>query len=141
MSQDNIGIRPGRGMQKDTSHTPSSHGGEPSDAVLDLIEELLMEEVLSQMGASSKMPFRFTQLSRLPSVHSLSLECQWACSTTPNNWMHYCIHIRVTLGEGRGNQLPPSHVWNGLLICCKKHAQREHHQSGGPGTREGNTVL
>ena len=31
--------------------------------------------------------------------------------------MHYCIHVRVALGEGRGDQPPPSHVWNGLLIA------------------------
>ena len=30
--------------------------------------------------------------------------------------MHYCVHIRVTLGEGGGDQPPPSHTWSGLLI-------------------------
>ena len=30
--------------------------------------------------------------------------------------MHYCIHIRVTLGEGRGDQLPSPHAWTGSLI-------------------------
>ena len=76
-----------------------------------------MEEVLLQMGMPPKMPFRFMQLSRLPSIHSLSLDHQWASSVTPDDQMHYCIHIRVTLGEGRGNQPPPSHMWNGLLIA------------------------
>ena len=32
-------------------------------------------------------------------------------------WMHYCIHVRVTLGEGGGNQPPPSHTGSGSLIA------------------------
>ena len=75
-----------------------------------------MEEVLSQMDASPKMPFRFTQSSRSPSICSLLLEHGWTCWTTPDDWTHYCVHVRVTLGEGRGNQPPPSHTWSGLLI-------------------------
>ena len=63
------------------------------------------------------MPFRFTWSSRSPSICSLSLEHQQAHSVTPNDCTHYCIHMRVTLGEGRGNQTPPSHKWNGLLIA------------------------
>ena len=31
--------------------------------------------------------------------------------------MHYCIHIRVILGEGRGDQPPPPHAWTGSLIA------------------------
>ena len=31
--------------------------------------------------------------------------------------MPYCIHIRVTLGEGEGNKPPPSHAWSGSLIA------------------------
>ena len=31
--------------------------------------------------------------------------------------MCYCIHIRVTLGEGGGDQPPPPHAWSGLLIA------------------------
>ena len=34
----------------------------------------------------------------------------------PKDQMCYCIHMRVTLEEGRGDQPPPSHAWNGLLI-------------------------
>ena len=30
--------------------------------------------------------------------------------------MCYCIHIRMTLGEGGGDQPPPSNAWSGLLI-------------------------
>ena len=62
-------------MQKDTSPTQSFHGGEPCDTPQDLMEETAStEEVLSQVGASLKMPFRFTQSSRLPSKCSLLLE-------------------------------------------------------------------
>ena len=102
---------------KDTSPTPSSHGGEPCDTAQDQIEEVAsMEEVLSQMGTSPKMPFRFIQLSRLPSVCSQLPELPQTHSLTPDDQMHYCIHIRVTLEEGRGYLPQPSHTWNGLLI-------------------------
>ena len=37
---------------------------------------------------------------------------------TPDDQMHYCIHIRVTLGEGEVTpQPPPSHTWSGSLIA------------------------
>ena len=68
------------------------------------------------MGVSPKMPFRFTQLRRLPSINSLFLEHWQAHSTTPNDQTRYCVHIRVNLGEGRDNQPSSSHVWSGLLI-------------------------
>ena len=88
-------------MQEDTSSTLSSHGGQPCDTALDLMEEAAsMEEVLSQRGASPKMLFRVTQLRRLLSICSLLLE----------------HHVRVTLEEGRSDQPPPSHVWSGSLI-------------------------
>ena len=68
-------VKSGEGAQKDASPTPSSHGGELDDTAQDQIEEgALMEEVLSQMGASPKMLFRFTQLSRLPSICFLLLK-------------------------------------------------------------------
>ena len=76
-----------------------------------------MEEVFLPMGTPSKTPFRLTQLSRLPSKQSLSPECQWDHSVTPEDQTHYCFHMRVTFGEGRGDQLPPSHAWNGSLIA------------------------
>ena len=98
-------------MNKDASPTPSSHGGELYDTA-----QGPTEEVASQMGTSPKTSFRFTQSSGSHSTCSLSLEHQWASSTTPNNQMHYCIHIKVTLGEGRGDQSPPSHAWSGSLI-------------------------
>ena len=31
--------------------------------------------------------------------------------------MHYCIQVRVTLGEGGGDQPPPSLVLTGSLIA------------------------
>ena len=50
--------------QKGASPTPSSHGGEVGDTgntAPDQKEEVAsLEESLSQMGASSKMPFHFT---------------------------------------------------------------------------------
>ena len=30
--------------------------------------------------------------------------------------MCYYVHIRVTLGEGEGDQPPPFHAWSGSLI-------------------------
>ena len=29
----------------------------------------------------------------------------------------YCVHGRVTLGEGGGNQPPPPHAWSGSMIA------------------------
>ena len=31
--------------------------------------------------------------------------------------MHYCLHVRVILGEGGGVQPPPFHAWTGFLIA------------------------
>ena len=59
----------GIGVQRDTSPTPSFCRGKPEDTTHNLLEE-----VSSQMDMSPKAPFRFTQLSRLPSIHSLSPE-------------------------------------------------------------------
>ena len=76
-----------------------------------------MEGVFSQMGSPSMTPFRFTQLSRLPSEWSLSPEHWQDCSMTSKDQMHYWVNMRVTLGKGRGDKPPPSHVWSGLLIA------------------------
>ena len=59
-----------RGTQKDASPTLSSHGVEKGDAgntAQNLMEEIALMEVFPPMGTPSKMLFRFTQLSRLPS--------------------------------------------------------------------------
>ena len=69
------------------------------------------------MGASPRALFRFTQSSRSFSIWFLLPEGQWACSITPDNEKHYCIHVRVTLGEGTGNQPLPCHAWSGSLIA------------------------
>ena len=54
--------------QRGSSHIPSSCDGEGGDTAQDLMEEVAsLEEVLSQMGAPSKMPFRFGRTSRPPS--------------------------------------------------------------------------
>ena len=36
---------------------------------------------------------------------------------TPDDQMHYCIHIRATLDEGKGDHPPPFHVWSGSLTA------------------------
>ena len=94
----------GRATQRYTSPTQLCHGGEQEDTAHDLLEE-----VSSQMGTSPKAPFRFMQLSRSPSICSLSLEGRWACSMTPENLTHYCVHIRVALGEGVTTLYLPTH--------------------------------
>ena len=113
----------GGGAQRDASPTLLSCGGGPEDTAQDLIEEASL-----QMGISSKAPFRFTLLKRFPSIHSLLLEGRQTCSTTPDNEMFYCVHIRVTLEEGGGNQPPPSHTWSGSLIAdmLQEACPRDH---------------
>ena len=76
-----------------------------------------LKEVLWQMGASSRTPFRFTWTSRFTSGWSLSPECKWDCSTTPEDQTCYCIQVRVPLGDGGNNQPSPSHVWSGSVIA------------------------
>ena len=53
----------GSDAKKDIFPTPSSHTGEAGDTgdvVHDLMDEVaLLEEALSHMGTSSKMPFHF----------------------------------------------------------------------------------
>ena len=70
----------GRGTQMGASPTPSSHGveqGDTANTAQNLIKEIAsMEEVFLLMCAPSKIPFRFTQLSRSPFEQSLSPECQ-----------------------------------------------------------------
>ena len=105
--------REGANAQKGASPTLSSHGGEAGDTdkvVHDLRDDVAsLEEGLSQMGTPSKIPFRFKQSSRLPSEWSLLPE-HWQDHFTHEDQMCYCIHVRVTLGEGGGNQHPPSHT-------------------------------
>ena len=71
MGKHRIAIEGGTSAQKGASPTLSSHGGKAGDTgntVQDLMEEVSsLEEVLLQMGASSKTPFRIIQSSRLPS--------------------------------------------------------------------------
>ena len=102
------------------SPTPSSHVGvarDPRDAVQGLRDEVAsLEEALSQMGTSSQMPFQFTQCGGSPLEWSLLLE-HWAYPSANEDQMHYCVQIRVTLGEGRGDQPPPPHAQTGSLIA------------------------
>ena len=128
----------GGGAHKNASPTSSSHGGELCDIAQDLVED-----AASQMGTSAKMPFRFTQSSRLPSTHSLLLEHGWTCSTTPNDWTHYCVHTRVTLGEGSviNPQPPCMECIADLQYIARSLSGRLNHQSCGPRAGGGNPVL
>ena len=105
--------------QKVTSPTLSSHGGEAGhgeETGHDLRDNVAsLEEQLSQMGAPSRMPFRFMQSSQLPSKWSLSPEHQQDHPAHEDQTC-YCIHVRLTLGERWGNHPPPSHAWSGSLI-------------------------
>ena len=116
-------------MQKDTSPAPSSCGGKPllysprSDGRTSINEGSIVTDRHIPM-----MPLRFTKLSRSPFVCSLSLEHQQVHPTTASDQMSYCIHIRMTLVEGRGDQLPPFQMWSGSLItdmlqgaCTRDH--------------------
>ena len=90
----------GGGLQMDAFPTLSSHGGEPEDTVQDLIEEVSLP-----MGLSPKAAFMFTQLSRLPSIHSLSPNGRQVHSATPDNWICYW----VSKGERHPNLHLPTH--------------------------------
>ena len=106
--------------QKSTSSTPLSHRGEASNtdtAVQDLSDDVdLLEEGMLQMDVSPKMPFKFTQSNQSPSEQSLMPQYQQD-HTIHEDWVCYCVHVGVTLGEGGGDQPPPSHAWSGLLIA------------------------
>ena len=109
------------GGKTPSSHSPTlsswvSKAEDPCDAVQDLRDQVAsLEAALSQMGTSSQMPFQFTQCNGSPSEQSLLLEHQ-ADPSTSKDWMHYHVHVRATLGEGRGNQPLTSHVWTSSLI-------------------------
>ena len=109
----------GGDAQKSTSLTPSSYRGEDiitGDAVQDLGDDVdSLKEGISWMGSSPIMPFRFMLSSQLPSKWSLMPECQQD-HPIPEDQMCYCILVRVTFGEGGGNQPSPSHAWSGSLI-------------------------
>ena len=84
----------GSDAQKGISLTPSPHAGEASnmgDVVSDLRDEVaLLEEALSQMGASSKMPYHFVQHSGLLSEQSSSPEHQQS-NPAQEDQTCYCI--------------------------------------------------
>ena len=114
----------GSNAQKCISLTPSSHLDEAGDTgdtghvVYDLRDEVaLLEEALSQMGASPKMPFHFAQCGRLPSEPSLWPEHQQS-NPVPEDQMHYCIQVRVTLGEAPTS---PCMDW---FISCQHYPER-----------------
>ena len=110
----------GADAQKGVSPTLSSHAGEADnkgDVVWNLRDErALLEDALSQMGTSSKMPFHFMWHSRSPSEWSLSPK-HWQSNPAHEDLMCYCIQVRVTIGEGGGDQPPPPHAWTFWLIA------------------------
>ena len=91
----------GSDAQKAISPTLSScvgEAGDTGDVVYDLIDEVAsLEEALSQMGASSKMPFQFMWCGRLPLEQSLSPE-HWQSDPAHEDLTHYCIQVRESLG-------------------------------------------
>ena len=105
--------------QMGVSPTPSYQRGEAGDtdnAVYGLRDDVAsLEEGLSQKDTLSKMPFKFLQPSQLPSEWSIIPEHQQD-HLAYEDWICYCIHIRVILGEGGGDQPQPSHAWIGSLI-------------------------
>ena len=105
--------------QKVISPTPLAYvaeAGDTGDVVCDLRDEVaLMEDSLSQMGTSSKMPFLSVQCNRLPSEWSLSPE-HWQSNPAHEDRMLYCVPVRLTSGEGRGDQPQACHVSTSLLI-------------------------
>ena len=80
----------GTDTQKGISPTPSSCVGEAGDTdhvAHDLRDEVAsLEDTLSQMGTSSKMPFNFMWCSRLQSEQSLSPEHQQS-NPAYEDWM------------------------------------------------------
>ena len=110
----------GGGMQNGASPTPSSHWGEQGDTgntAKDIIGSSIDGGGVLTERHSFQDTLQITQLSRLPYKWSPSPEYHWDHSTTPDNQMYYCIHVRVTFGEGRGDQPPPSHAQNRSLIA------------------------
>ena len=62
------------------------------------------------------MPFHFAWCGRLPSEWSLLPEHQQS-NPVPEDWTHYCIQVRMTLGEGGSDHPQPPHALTGSLIA------------------------
>ena len=129
--------------------TPPSHGGEAGNTgvytVQDLMEEVtLLEEVLMQMGASSKMPFWFTWPSR--SLFEWSL-ITWASMTLLNNtqrWTCYCIYARINSLGGYGWSTPTFSCMEWIANCwyiAGSLSQRSDNQSPSPVTGGGHPIF
>ena len=110
-------LQKGEQMLRRAPPLPSSHGGEAGgtgDAVNNLRDDVVsLEKELSPMGAPSNTSFRFMQSSRLPSEQSLLPEHQQD-HPAHKDWMHYCIHIRMTLGE---SQTTSTHLPMHGVVC------------------------
>ena len=92
--------------------TPSSQGGEQCDAGQDQIDVASMEKILSQIGTSSKMPFRFTQPNRYTPYPLTISRC------TQPQWLDMLLNsLKSNSGWGEGQSTPTFHSWNGSLIA------------------------
>ena len=94
-----------KGISPPSSH--ASEAGNTGDDVHDLREEVAsLEEELSQMGVSSKIPFCFAQC-HLNHFHHLSIN---KVAQHKKIGLSIASKLRVTLGQGGGYQPPtPKH--------------------------------
>ena len=90
-----------------------------------------------RMG-TSKTPFHFVWCGRSPSEWSLLLEHQQD-NPAQEDWTCYCTWVRVTLGEGGGDQPPPP-CMDQFLNCQHVSGQpwRMNYRGCGIGPWEGN---
>ena len=105
-------IKAGRGVQRDTFPTLLLPKGEPEDTTHDLLEEVSL-----QTGASPRAPFSVHPIEQI-APHMVSII--WGLmSMLDDPWQLNvdCVYVRVTLGEGGGDQPLPSHAWCGSLIA------------------------
>ena len=110
----------GTNLLKGVSPFKSSQDGEEGDVVQDLVEEIAsVEEVLLHLDASPKTPSSFGRTCQSPLERLVSSEHQWDCWLTPKDRRQDGIWVTVMLGDGGGNQPPPSHAWGGCLITDK----------------------
>ena len=106
----------GANLQKGASLFPLLQDGEDGNVLRDPVEEIAsVEEVLLYPDTAPKLSFRFWITSQLPSERLVSSEHWWDCSPNPKDRRHYCIQVRLMLGDGGGDQPLLSHVWGGCL--------------------------
>ena len=92
------------------THPPLHHSEEASQRIP---SPWLDRRGINAVGAFPKYPLDLHNQTDHP-LYVLYLQRVDRHAQGPQ--IHYCIHVRVTLGEG-GNQPSPSHVWSGSLIA------------------------